>query len=51
MRGLPFNAQKAQILEFLNGIDVVNGRNGIFLVKVILLVLTGRPGCPVRLRL
>ena len=35
MRGLPFSATKEDVLEFLDGITVVNGEEGIFLIKVI----------------
>ena len=33
MRGLPFNAVKDEILEFLSGINVINRENGVFLIK------------------
>ena len=33
MRGLPFSASKEDILQFLCEIHIVNGRDGIFLVK------------------
>ena len=34
MRGLPFSATKDDVLEFLDGINVVNREHGIFLIKV-----------------
>ena len=36
MRGLPFNAVKDEILEFLSGINVINRENGVFLIKTLI---------------
>ena len=33
MRGLPFSATKQDVLEFLCDIHIVNGKDGIFLIK------------------
>ena len=34
MRGLPFSATKLDVLDFLEGINIVNESDGIFLIKV-----------------
>lgn len=34
MRGLPFSATKMDVLDFLEGINIVNESDGIFLIKV-----------------
>ena len=33
MRGLPFNVTKCQIYAFFDGIDIVNGQDGIFMIR------------------
>ena len=35
MRGLPFNANKAQIHSFFEGINIVNGTEGIFVIRTL----------------
>ena len=33
MRGLPFNVTKCQIYAFFEGINIVNGQDGIFMIR------------------